>query len=277
MLVAKKCKDFRIKRQIGKILCTVVSAGNYWADAGAAMGVLPRALWKKFLDVDEKDRIKLELNSLLLQFDKKNILIDTGIGNKHTNKLRKIYNPSDFDLLENLFKLGISRHDINFVILTHLHFDHAGGVTSIFNEKKELTFPNAVHLIQKKDWDIAKEPDELNKASYNFSADLELLEQIGKYKLLNGDFSLTPEIKLLLVGGHSEGMQIVRIESDNNLAYYVGDIIPLDAHQHLVVTTSYDVCRRETISTKKKVLQELKDKNGVLFLPHDTEKKIIKF
>ena len=72
-------------------------------------------------------------------------------------------------------------------------------------------------------------------------------------------------------------MQIVKIESNDNLAYYVGDIIPMDAHQHLVVTTSYDVCRRETISAKKKVLQELKDKNGVLFLPHDTKKKIIKF
>ena len=265
------------KIQIGKILCTVVSAGNYWADAGAAMGVLPRSLWQKFLDVDEKNRIRLELNSLLLQFDKKNILIDTGIGNKHTNKLRKIYNPSDFDLLDNLTELGISRNDINFVILTHLHFDHAGGVTSIFNEKKELTFPNAVHLIQKKDWNIAKEPDELNKASYNFSADLEMLEQIGNYKLLECDFSLTSEIKLILVGGHTEGMQIVKIESDNNLAYYVGDIIPLDAHQHLVVTTSYDVCRRETVAIKKKVLQELKDKNGVLFLPHDAKKKIIKF
>jgi len=263
--------------QIGKILCTVVSAGNYWADAGAAMGVLPRSLWQKFLDVDEKNRIKLELNSLLLKVDAKNILIDTGIGNKLTNKLRKIYNPSDFKLLENLSTLGISRHDINFVILTHLHFDHAGGVTSIFNEKKELTFPNAVHFIQKKDWDIAKDPDELNKASYNFSADLDLLEQTGKFKLLEGDFSLTPEIKLILVGGHSEGMQIVKIESEDNLAYYVGDIIPLDAHQHLVVTTSYDVCRRETVNIKKKVLQELKDKNGVLFLPHDAKKKIIKF
>ncbi len=263
--------------RIGKILCTIVSAGNYWADAGAAMGVLPRALWKKFIDVDEKDRIKLELNSLLLQVDGKNILIDTGIGNKHTKKLRKIYNPSDFKLLENLSKLGISRYDINFVILTHLHFDHAGGVTSIFNEKKELTFPNAVHLIQRKDWDIAKDPDELNKASYNFSVDLELLEQTGNYKLLEGDFFLTPEIELILVGGHSEGMQIVRIESGDNLAYYVGDIIPLDAHQHLVVTTSYDVCRRETVAIKKKVLQELKAKNGVLFLPHDAKKKIIKF
>jgi len=241
------------------------------------MGVLPKSLWQKFLETDEKNRIQFALNLLLIQVNEKNILVDTGIGNKITDKNRKIYNPSEFVLLDNLEQIEVSRFDINFVILTHLHFDHAGGIVSIFNEKKELTFPNAVHIFQEKEWEMAKNPDELNKPGYNFKDDLRLLEESGKFQTIDGDYELFQEIKLGLVGGHSEGSQIVRIESEGQLAYYAGDIICFESHLHPGISTTYDICRKQTFKTKMQILDELKERKGILFFDHDMKKKFVKF
>lgn len=262
---------------IGKIRCEIISAGNWLGDAGATLGVMPKPLWQKFFLSDEKNRIKLALNLLLLQTDDLNILIDTGIGNKITPKIQKIYAPTRFSLLEELQQAGLERNDINIVILTHLHFDHAGGVVSNFDGKLELTFPAAMHLIQKKEWEIAKKPDELNSASYDFVNDLALLEKTGNYKLLNGNYKITPEISCELVGGHSDGMQIVRIESEDQLAYYAGDIIPLEIQKHLAVTSAFDICRKDTFKAKKKILTELKERKGILFLDHDDQQSYLSF
>ena len=240
------------------------------------MGVLPKALWQKFTTVDEKNRIILAFNLLLIEAEGKNILVDTGIGNKFTDKIRKIYEPTNYELIANLQKLGIESTDIDFIILTHLHFDHVGGVVSTYNEKPELTFPNAMHIIQKKEWKIARNPDELNRGSYNFKDDLQLLKESGNYQLIDGDYELASGITLELVGGHSEGMQIVRLESDDELAYYAGDIIPLDVQRHLSVNSAYDICRRDSFRAKKRILTELKERNGILFFAHDVERKWVK-
>ncbi len=241
------------------------------------MGVMPKALWKKLLQADDKNRIELAFNLLLIRSDDKNILVDTGLGNKITDKVKKIYSPSKFILLESLAELGLTGNDIDIVVLTHLHFDHAGGVTSIIDNKKVLTFPNAIHIFQQKEWDVAKDPDELNKASYNFEEDLQLLDEKGNYKLIDGDFQLTRDVTLELVGGHSEGSQVVRIESDNELAYYPGDILPMEVNHHLAVTTSFDINRKDTFKAKKKILSEIKERDGIIFLGHDSNKQFIRF
>lgn len=237
------------------------------------MGVLPKALWQKFQTADEKNRVTLAFNLLLIQTDGKNILIDTGLGNKLTDKVKKIYEPSEFKLIENLQKLRIERTEINYVILTHLHFDHASGVVSEFDGKLELTFPNAVHIFQKKEWEMAKNPDELNKGSYNFQDDLQLLEDIGKYQIIDGDYELLPGITLELTGGHSEGMQMVRLESEGELAYYAGDIIPLEVQRHLAVNSAFDINRKDSFQAKKRILTELQERKGILFFAHDVKKQ----
>ena len=241
------------------------------------MGVMPKALWQKLIKTDEKNRIKLALNLLLIRSENKNILVDTGLGNKVTDKVKKIYSPSKFILLESLAKLGLDRNDIDIVVLTHLHFDHAGGVISIIDSKKELTFPNAIHVIQKREWEIAKDPDDLNKASYNFKDDLKLLEDIGNYKLIDGNYQLTKDITLELTGGHSEGTQVVRIDSNNELAYYPGDILPMEVNRHLAVTTAFDLNRKDTFKAKKRILSEIKYRDGIIFLGHDSGKQFIRF
>ncbi|MDP8267099.1 MAG: MBL fold metallo-hydrolase [Candidatus Tenebribacter davisii] len=238
---------------------------------------MPKALWQKLLQVDDRNRIELALNLLLIHSDNKNILIDTGLGNKLSDKVEIIYSPSKFVLLESLAKLGLSRNDIDIVVLTHLHFDHAGGVVSFIDNKRELTFPEAVHIIQKREWEVAKDPDELNKASYNFKEDLKLLEDVGNYKLIDGDFKLNKDVTLELTGGHSEGMQVIRIESDNELAYYPGDILPMEVNRHLAVTTAFDLNRKDTFKVKKKILSEIKERDGIIFLAHDSKKQFIRF
>jgi len=262
--------------KIGKLECDIVSAGSWKGDGGAIMGVMPKVLWQKIVAADEKNRVVLALNILLIRAEGKNILIDTGIGNKISDKIRKIYDASEFELIENLQKLGIERTDIDYVILTHLHFDHAGGIVTSLNGKTELTFPNAMHIIQKKEWQVAKDPDELNRASYNFKDDLTLLEKSGSYKLVNGSYELVPGITVEFTGGHSEGMQVVRLESEGKLAYYAGDIIPLDVQRHLSINSAYDLNRKDLFIAKKRILTELKDKKGILFYAHDAEKQWVR-
>lgn len=263
--------------QVGKTSCSIVSAGSWKGDGGAVMGVMPKALWQKFISADDKNRVPLALNLLLIRTENKNILVDTGIGNKITEKIKKIYDVSDFALLENLQKIGVNRTDIDLVIMTHLHFDHAGGIVTMMDGEPELTFPGAIHLIQKKEWNAAKHPDELNRASYNFRDDLQLLEEAGNYLLIDGDYPAASGVTLEFTGGHSEGMQIVRIESEGNLAYYAGDIIPLEAQRHLAVNSAFDVCRKASFLAKKRILAELKEKKGILFFAHDTQKQFLKF
>ena len=179
--------------------------------------------------------------------------------------------------MDSLKEIGLTRNDIDYVVLTHLHFDHVGGVTSLINGITELTFPNAIHIFQKKEWEIAKDSDDLNKASYNFERDLKLLEESGKYRLINGDYQLTEEVTLEFTSGHSEGTQVVRIESESELAYYPGDIMPMEVNRHLAVTTSFDLNRKKTFHAKKKILSEIKERNGVIFLEHDPKKQFLKF
>lgn len=240
------------------------------------MGVMPKALWQKMLVCDENNRVLLGFNLLLIQTEGKKILIDTGLGNRISERTRKIYEPSEFELLQNLQEFGITRTDIDYVILTHLHFDHVGGVVSEFVGKQELTFPNAIHIFQKKEWEMAKDPDELNRGSYNFRDDLQLLEKSGKYQVIEGDYELVPGVTLELVGGHSEGMQMVRIASEGELAYYAGDIIPMEVQRHLAINSAYDINRKDSFIAKKRILSELKEKNGILFFAHDTEKQWIR-
>lgn len=240
------------------------------------MGIMPKTLWQKLIKPDHKNRIELSCNSLLIRSENENILIDTGLGNNFSEKETKIYSPSKFILLESLAKHGLNRNDIDIVILTHLHFDHAGGITSIIKNRRELTFTNALHIIQKKEWEIAKSPDELNKASYNFKRDLKLLEESGSYKLIDDNFQVTQDVVLEFAGGHSEGMQVVRIDSNDELAYYPGDILPMEINRHLAVTTAFDINRTDTFKAKKKILSEIKERKGIIFLGHDVSKPFIK-
>ncbi len=252
-----------------------IDGGDYFSDAGAAMGVLPRALWENKINLDSKHRMKFNLNLGLIVTESAKILIDTGIGNRISEKEKEIYNPSDYRLFDSLKSLNIKPEEIDYVILTHLHFDHAGGIVSTIEGEDKLTFPNAIHIIQKEEWETAKSPDELNKAAYNFVKYLALLEAKGNYRLIDGEEEIAPGISVIKTGGHSNGCQIVKLRNEKTIAYYAGDIIPSKMHISLGITSSYDVCRKDTVKFKKIILEELVKFNGFLILNHDSKQQII--
>jgi len=253
----------------------ILSAGTWFGDGGAALGIMPKVLWQKLLPTDEYNRLKFDTNVLLIRAPHHNILVDTGFGNRPSDKQKKIYQTSDYTLLQNLQRFDLKPTDINYVILSHLHFDHAGGIISTVQGDSQLTFPNAIHIIQKQEWAMAQNPDQLNLKAYNFKRDLQILEDSENLLLIDGDYQLTEEISLELVGGHSIGLQVVRIAEGDFLAYFGSDIFPLEVHKHLAVTAAVDLCRNTTFTAKQKIWNELQSKQGYLIFSHDLKKKFI--
>ncbi len=244
-----------------------ICAGYYSTDAGASMGVMPRALWEKSIEVDAKHRQRIRINLLLIVTPNHKVIIDTGIGNKLPEKLKKIYAYSDYEMFHSLKDAGYSREDITDVILTHLHFDHAGGVVSVIDGKEQLTFPNATHWTQEAEWLIARNPDALNKAAYDFERDLSLLEEKGKMSLVKGDSELFDGIRVIKVGGHTEGFQIVEIDNEDIQAIWAGDIIPTQHHLIPPIISAYDISRKDSFKAKEYILK----KGYTIYFSHDPE------
>lgn len=249
-----------------------VSAGDYWTDGGAMLGVLPRAIWGRSVHTDERHRNNLALNLLLIFAEGRVILVDTGLGNRLTEKQRDIYRPSSFLLPASLAELGIRDRDVTDVVLTHLHFDHAGGIITGFGDQDRLTFPKARHWIQKTEWETAKNPDGMNRAAYNFEQQLALLEESGRFELIEGQAEIAPGVTLTHTGGHTAGSQIVEVQTPSAFYIYPADIIPTFFHTALAVTSAYDVCRTDTCAAKQYIYKQLKEKQGILLLNHDLQR-----
>ena len=250
----------------------VLTIGFFYSDAGASLGNLPRTIWGRFLSVDEKHRHKLNLNLLLIQDGERVILVDTGVGNKLNAKMQEIFSASLISFDVALAAHNLAPHDITDVIMTHLHQDHAGGIVS-FNEQGEkyLTFPNATYHIQKQEWEIAKHPDILNRAAYDYENNLKLLDQTGKLNLIEGEFQLTASVSMKYVGGHSEGSQIVLVNHPAHKLIYAGDIIPSSVFLKIPITSAYEVCRRDTVKAKLWILDKIENQGYTLIYDHSTK------
>jgi glyoxylase-like metal-dependent hydrolase (beta-lactamase superfamily II) len=190
-----------------------ILTGSFALDGGAMFGTVPKVLWEKTNPADEKNRIDMEARALLLISDQKKILVDVGLGEKLTekygekfaNKFKEMYkwDQSKYSLSKSLHSLGLKEEDITDVILTHLHFDHAGGATIWRNGKLEPTFINAQYYIQSKNLEIARAPNVREKASY-FKENFIPLEESGRLKLLNGDVeNLLPNVSVFVTNGHT--------------------------------------------------------------------------
>lgn len=250
----------------------LLQAGSYWTDGGAAMGVLPRAIWEKYCPVDEKHRIRMAIRLLLVQDGERLILVDTGYGSHLTEKQIQIYQPRPHCLQESLAELGFTCEQVTDVVFTHLHFDHAGGINTVRGDKEELSFPNATHHVQRREWEIACKPDALNKAAYLYEQQLKLLDQSGNVHLLEGDASISDTISVKLVGGHSVGMQLVIAKLEHATLLYAGDIVPTQYHLPLTITSAYEISREKVIAAKSWIYEWMQETKGTLILGHDIEK-----
>ncbi|RMF60792.1 MAG: MBL fold metallo-hydrolase [Calditrichaeota bacterium] len=259
--------------QIGKYQVNLVDAGRFRLDGGAMFGVVPRVLWEKKKPADEFNRIEMATMLLLLQSEGKNILIDTGLGNKLNQKLMNIYgvDQSQHNLAGGLAKLHLSSEDITDVILTHLHFDHVGGATS-YDESGKLqpTFPNATYYVHKMQYDWAITPSEKDKASYIQDNFVPLREK-GQLTLLEDELEIFPDITLIPLHGHTQGMLGILIKGEHQNLFYAADLIPTSAHISIPWIMSYDLYPMTTLEEKQQYLELASEQDWWVFFEHDPE------
>ena len=247
-----------------------VKTGRFALDGGAMFGVVPKNLWAEAIPADENNCIPLALRSLLLRSKNRTILIDTGIGQKFDEKLSRIYKIESerYSLTRSLMALQIKNEEITDVILTHLHFDHAGGSTYFESGALKITFPNAIHHIQREQWEWAMQPSDKDQASF-IKNDFLLLEKNLVLNKLSGPGELYPGIELLVMHGHTPGMQLVKISDNAQTLLFCSDLIPTSAHISLPWVMAYDNNPLITINEKKTVLSRAVEEGWILFFEHD--------
>ena len=261
--------------QIGDVKVYLLRDAVYWTDAGAIFGIVPKAIWSKHAKPDRRGRVPLAVNCYLIQSKRRNVLVDTGLGNKLNAKWRDIYAvKKDGVLLEELEKVGVAPDDVDAVILTHLHFDHAGGATTVDEDGvRRVTFPNATYLAQRRDWLDATRPNERTRGGYQ-PEDFLLLKETGRLRLLEGDQYVTKNVSLAVTGGHTTAHQVVRVASRRQVGYFPGDIIPTAAYVPPAYATAYDLHPLTTLEAKKTLLRRAVRRRALLFLPHEIDNPV---
>ena len=256
--------------RFGNLELFSLSDGIMRLDGGAMFGVVPRVFWEKSNPADELNRIIIGVNPLLIKAEGCNILVDTGNGNKFSEKLLKIYGiERDTTLLNSLSDAGLRPEDIDIVINTHLHFDHCGGNTVVNgNGEHEPAFPMAGYVVQKSEWEDATRPNELTRASYLPENFIPLMET-GRVELVDGDKEVYPGVTVVHTPGHNRGHQSVRIESDGKTAFYLGDMIPTAAHVPLPYIMGYDLYPLELLELKRRILREALEGHWLMIFEHD--------
>ncbi|KAF0208011.1 MAG: Zn-dependent hydrolase-like glyoxylase, partial [bacterium] len=258
--------------EIGSFQLDIISDGTLRLDGGAMFGVVPRVIWEKVAEPDEKNRILIGLNCLLIRTPTDNILVDTGIGEKWSEKQASNYAISHPPtILTSLANLGLSAKDISIVINTHLHFDHAGGNTR-FNAKGEIvpTFPNARYYVQHSEYKHASAPHERDQASY-LSENWQALEKNDQLFFTKETEEIIPGINVFRVPGHNLDTQLVKITQANTIIVFFADIIPTTAHLPIAWVMGYDLYPVELIEQKKLLIKQAISQNWICIFEHDAK------
>jgi glyoxylase-like metal-dependent hydrolase (beta-lactamase superfamily II) len=200
---------------------------------------------------------------------KKNILIETGIGNKLSEKMVHIYK-QPAKLLDNLHAAGVAPEDIDIVINTHLHFDHCGWNTVRRGDRMIATFPNAKYYVQEKEWEHGRLQLERDAVSY-MSPNYDPLLETGQMVLLNGDLELLPGISVKVFPGHTANMQAVIVENGGKTACYISDLIPTSAHLDITWVTAFDLFPLQTIESRKKYYAQAIPERWLTVFTHDDQ------
>lgn len=263
--------------KIGPYELYSIETGRFRLDGGAMFGVVPKPMWEKTNPPDEKNRISLAARALLLVSNGKRILIDVGNGNKYNDKLISIYafDSSRFDLLSSLQRHNLAPEDITDVILTHLHFDHAGGSTTKINGEIRPTFPNAKYYVQREHWETANKPTERDRASF-FADDYMPLHQTGVLEFTEGEGELLPGISFRLVHGHTSALQCPVVSDGKTSLIYCADLMPTTSHVQLPWIMAYDLRPLVTLEEKRRILNEAVDRDWILFFEHDPNTEAVR-
>lgn len=261
--------------KIGKVTLTWLSGGVTNLDGGAMFGVVPKALWSRKYPANDKNQIELPTDPILIQMDGKNILIESGIGNgKLTEKQIRNYGVTKESALESsLESLGLDTTKIDYVLMTHLHFDHACGLTKPVNGGYVSVFPNAKIITSQIEWDEMRNPNIRSKSTYwkeNWEAIETQVETFAEAWSIGS-------IRMVHTGGHSNGHSIVIIEDGGEMAIHMADILATHAHQNVLWVMAYDDYPMDSIAAKEKWQPYAMERNAWFTFYHDAVYRAVKW
>jgi len=267
--------------QLGALRCHTLEGGLQRLDGGAMFGVVPRTLWTTRIAPDERNRIPLAMRCMLVEHPDGLVLIDTALGNKEGPKFLDIYGVENSGLegatqLEDaLATAGFLPGDVRWVINTHLHFDHAGGNTTMDPELENdprrhvrLTFPNATYLVQRGELEFARAANERTRASY-LPHNFEPIAAADRWRLLEGDGEVLPGISVRLTPGHVPFHQAVLVYGGGETVVFVADLIPTEAHLPLPWIMGYDLEPLRTLESKRALLRDAVEGGWRIVFEHD--------
>ncbi len=253
----------------------VLRAGAFRLDGGAMFGVIPKALWSRLTDSDDDNRIPMQTNCMLLQNDAgANVLVETGYGNKFGSKDRSIFVLEDRWVENALAEAGVTRADISAVVVTHLHFDHAGGLTFLEgdNPTPQSSFPNATIHVQQQEWEDAV----ANKSTMTKTYLPEHLDPVqAQIQLHSGVSDVLPGLTVRPVPGHTWGQQAVLIEDSQGVVCFPGDMMPTRNHVGSAWNMAYDMLPHQNMLTKEDMLTDACDKNWRIVVDHEPGHPIV--
>jgi glyoxylase-like metal-dependent hydrolase (beta-lactamase superfamily II) len=262
-------------RQIGSLRVHAIQAGGQKLDGGAMFGVVPKPLWQRRIEPDERNRIQLGMRCLLVEHDIGLILIDNGAGNKENEKFHEIYGVENRGetgstrLEDGLAKLGYSPKDVALVIDSHLHFDHAGGnTTKTADGRIALSFPNARYVVQHGEFHYATHTNERTAASY-FGHNFVPVAEAGRFDFVDGEREIVRGLTVIPTPGHTPHHQGILIDGGSERAFFLADLSPTIAHLPLPWIMGYDVEPLVTLETKRRILKRAADENWLLVFEHD--------
>lgn len=256
-------------QRVGRFELRSIVAGRFALDGGALFGLVPRPLWSKEMEPDAENRVGLVARCVVIDVDGRRILVDAGPGTHWPDRRREIFRIESDGVVGALEAAGIPADSVTDVVVTHLHWDHAGGLTVHSDDGSvRLAFPRAAHHIQRRNWKWAHTPSERDYRSYR-SADFAALEDSGRVHFIEGETEMLPGLMLLVSEGHTVGQQLVRLEGDGQTALVCADTIPTAAHLRIAWGMGYDLYPLTVIEEKKQVLAQALEEGWMLVFPHD--------
>jgi glyoxylase-like metal-dependent hydrolase (beta-lactamase superfamily II) len=259
--------------RVGRIAIHALEAGLQRLDGGAMFGVVPKPLWERRIPADARNRIPLAMRCLLVEAPGALVLVDTGLGNKEDARFRDLYgveNEGAPTRLEDAIRAaGFAPEDVDLVVSTHLHFDHAGGNT-VRGEDGAVTpsFPGARYLVQRRELEFARNTNERIRASY-LAHNIEPVVAAGLQDVLDGEAVVTEGVRVLPTPGHIPWHQSVLIESEGRTACFLADVCPTAAHLPLPWIMGYDLEPLVTLESKRALWTRAKAEDWLLVFEHD--------
>jgi glyoxylase-like metal-dependent hydrolase (beta-lactamase superfamily II) len=262
--------------KFGDYRVEIVPDCEFRLDGGAMFGVVPRNLWSKFCPPDDQNRIRMSMNCVFIDTGNERVLIETGIGDKWSDKHRAMYGIDRKRSLADSVQAaaGTAPGDITIVINTHLHFDHAGGNT-VQDEasKARPQFPNARYLVSQAEYEHAESPTDRDRASY-FPENWQPLKQSGQLELMPDAYEVVPGLRMETHAGHNRSMQCWRLETDGKTLFGFADLVPMRAHVPFAWVMGYDLYPVETVEAKKKLLPQAARENWTCLFYHDPDQPL---